>query len=267
MLAVHRAPPPALAPFVESLWYYECNLPHARERILPSGSMQLLINLDEDQLRTYVGDGYSVVQSTRGAALGGVQPQHFAIDTAEQRAIAGVSFKPGGAYPFFAPPADELTGLHVELDVLWGRDGAVARERLLEARTPAGKLRTLEALLLGRVARPLERDPVVAFAVEAFARDVPVAEVTARLGMTPRRFIQRFGEAVGLTPKRFARLLRFQRVLAAVERGPVDWAEVALDCGYFDQAHLINDFRAFSGINPTAYHCNSTSGRNHMVLP
>ncbi len=142
MAFVVRTPSPALAPFVASLWHFEAasgELPHARERILPAGTMQLLVNLDEDQLRSYHGEDHTELRSTRGAALAGPYAEHFAIDTAEQRAIMGVSFKPGGAYPFFPAPADAMRAIDVELDQLWGATGrccasACSRRR---ARRPA----------------------------------------------------------------------------------------------------------------------------------
>jgi len=264
---VVRRPPPALAPFVESIWYFAGDLAHTRERILPTGAMQILVNLHEDELRTYHGPAYDQVVRSRGAVLGGAHDDHFAIDTAEQRRIVGVSFKPGGAYPFFAPPSDAIGAAHVELDALWGRDGAVLRERLLEAPTPAAALRTLEAVLLARAVRPLERDPALAYALDALDGPARIGDVTDRLGMSPKRFLRRFSAEVGLTPKRFARVRRFRRVLGAVERGrAVEWAQVALDCGYFDQAHMIHDFRAFSGINPTAYRPRTPGELSHVPL-
>ncbi|MBA3545110.1 MAG: AraC family transcriptional regulator, partial [Nannocystis sp.] len=125
MPTVLRTPSPALAPFVASLWHYEDagELAHTRERILPSGTMQLLVNLHEDELRTYHGDGFGLVRRTRGATIAGVTGQHFVIDTAEQRALVGVSFRPGGAFPFFTAPADALRETDVELDQVWGREG------------------------------------------------------------------------------------------------------------------------------------------------
>ena len=72
---------------------------------------------------------------------------------------------------------------------------------------------------------------------------------------------------MGLTPKLFCRVHRFQRVLATIERdGDIDWPDVALACGYYDQAHFIHDFRAFSGINPTAYVRVRGPQRNHIPL-
>ena len=261
-----RPPSAALAPFVKAIWHFEAELAHSRERVLPYGGMQLLINLDEDQLRSYHGDGYRTVERIGGAGVCGAYSRHFGIDTAEQRCNVGATFHPGGAHPFFAVPADELREMHVSLDELWGRDAALLRERLLAASTPEARLAVLEAALLARAVRPLERDPAVALAIAAFERGASVSAVTERLGMTPRRFLHRFSATVGLTPKRYARVRRFQRVLAAIEAGRrVDWARVAADCGYFDQAHLIREFRAFADVCPTAY-LPRTDEWSHVVL-
>jgi AraC-like DNA-binding protein len=262
-----RPSAPALAPFIRSLWHFTGELPHARERVLPTGCIQLLVNLDQDELRSYHGPGYGRVDRIAGAGLAGAYAHHFAIDTAEQRAIVGVSFHPGGAHPFFATPADALRELHVELGEVWGRDGAVLRERLLAAGTVDAILRTLEAVMLARVARPLAVDPIVAFAADALESGVPVGAVVDRVGMTASGFIRHFTARVGLTPKRFARVRRFRRVLDAIDAGrSVDWARVAATCGYFDQAHLIRDFRAFAGISPTAYRPRSPGDTSHVVL-
>jgi AraC-like DNA-binding protein len=261
-----RPPTAALAPFVAAVWHFESNLPHSRERILPHGAMQLLINLEEDELRSYHGDGYRRVERIGGAGLCGAYASHFGIDTAEQRWIVGVVFRPGGAQPFFAAPADETRETHVPLDALWGRDGARLRERLLDAPTPEARLAIVEAVLLARAVRPLERDPAVDLALAAFERGATVAAVSDRLGLTPKRFLHRFSAAVGLTPKRYARVRRFQRVLAAIAAGrPVDWARVAADCGYFDQAHLIRDFRAFADVCPTSFRAHPEEW-SHVVL-
>lgn len=263
-----RKPAGALAPFVESIWYFTCDgFAHERERILPSGSMQLLVNLDEDEIRTYHGPAYATVERVSGAALSGTYRGHFAIDTAEQRSIAGVAFRSGGAYPFFRPPADEVAGAHLGLDDLWGRDGLTLRDRLLDARSPEAILDRLESVLLERAVRPLDLDGALDFAVNAFDRGASVAAVLARIGGSSRRFLREFAERVGLTPKRFERVRRFRHVLDAIEVGrPVSWARIALACGYYDQAHLINDFREFSGITPTAYAPRSYGDRLHVPL-
>jgi len=92
--------------------------------------------------------------------------------------------------------------------------------------------------------------------------------VTGQLALSPRRFIQVFAEQVGLTPKLFCRVRRFHEVMRRVHQGSgIDWTEVALSCGYFDQAHFIRDFRAFSGLNPTAWLAHRGEHLNHVPIP
>ena len=263
-----RPSEPALAPFVESLWHFTSDWSHARERILPTGTMQLLVNLYEDELRLYTGADCSKLESMRGVAISGAYAHPFGIDTREQRCVMGVAFRPGGAAPFFREPADALRAAHTELTCVWGRHGAVLRERLLEAPTPHERLRRLEAALLERVVRGLEVDKRIDFALTALDDGVPVKALTEQLGLTPARFIREFQQVVGLTPKRYARVRRFGRVLESVERGEaVNWGRVAADCGYYDQAHMIHEFREFAGMNPTLYRPRAEGDRNHALLP
>ncbi|WP_437935041.1 helix-turn-helix domain-containing protein [Sorangium sp. So ce341] len=276
MRFVTYAPPPPLGRFVGQLWYCAApELPDLLERVLPSGAMSLLINLAEDELRWYDAAAAPAAALARchrlsGIAVCGAHAEHFAIDTVEQRAIVGAEFTPGGALPFFGPAIEALGGTHVSLDALWGREAALVRERVLEARTPDEKLRALEAALAARLVRPrapLARDPAVDFALAAFAdpaRASTVADVTGQLGMSSKRFIRTFTEQVGLTPKRYCRVQRFQQAIAAIERGErASWAGVAAACGYYDQAHFIHDFRAFAGLTPTEYVARRRE-RNHV---
>jgi AraC-like DNA-binding protein len=259
---LRRPPAPALAPFVESVWYCALPAPYHLERALPTGSMQLLVNLHADELASY-RDGRG--DRVAGAALQGVTARPAMIDTAHQRAIAGVSFRPGGAYPFFAAPASATADLLVGLGDLWGHAGPALRERLLAAPSPAAALDALERTLLSRVARTLEPDPGLEFAVRAFERGVAVGDVTDRLGTTRQSFARRFSERVGLTPKRYARVRRFQRLLA-VPGMPGDWAARAAHAGYYDQAHMIHEFRELAGMSPTEYHPRAPDMPNHVTI-
>jgi AraC-like DNA-binding protein len=265
MRFVERKPPPHLAPFIEGFWYFEgSDFAHSHERILPTGRMQLLVNLHEDELRSYHDDG---VRRIHGAGLCGLHARHFGIDTAEQRRIAGVNFTAGGAFPFFRPPASATTEEHVGLDALWARDGELVRERLLERATPAAILEELERIVMERAARELTFDPGIALALDALERGMQVAALHERLGTSAKRFIRRFEDVVGLTPKRYARIRRFRRVIASIELGRrIDWAKVAVLAGYYDQAHLIHDFREFSGMSPTAYRPRAPGDRTHVPL-
>lgn len=264
-------PQPPLTNFIRLFWLYEgYTLPYMKERVLPTGTVELVINLSEDA--TWIFDKQRTDQCRRfgGALVCGMHSEYFVIDTTQQSSILGVNFKPGGAFPFFGLPVSELHNIHVSLDTLWGTTARELREQLLEAGTPQMKFSILERFLLARLSSYAGRHPAVAFALKEFQRMPYVramADVTAQIGLSQRRFIQVFNEEVGLTPKLFCRVLRFQEVLRFIENGRrADWAEIAGACGYYDQAHFIHDFRAFSGLTPSAYLLNKGEHLNHVPL-
>jgi AraC-like DNA-binding protein len=255
----------ALAPFVASFHYHEAELASTVERILPTGQAHLMVNLDEDEFRTYSGTACGAVHRRSGAVLAGPHGRATAIDTREQRRLIAVEFKSGGASVFLPMPVSEACDRVVALHNLWGRESALLRERLCEAPTPADKFRVLEAVLLQRIVRP--RDRTIVAVVSLLDRGVSVAEAGALVGLLPKTLVRRFRDQVGLTPKRFSRVRRLQRLVAALNcTGTIDWCMVAADYGYTDQAHLVHDFRDLTGITPTAYCPSSPQRRNHVPL-
>jgi AraC-like DNA-binding protein len=267
-------PGPPLSQFVNLLWLYEgYTQPHAKERILPTGEMQIVINLLEDRSCVYDRDDTGRCQTFTGSLLSGAHSQYQVIGTAQQASVMGVCFRPGGAFPFLRSPAGELRDTTVSLDTLWGRAAIDLRDQLLEAATHQFRFEVLERALLAELARgfdqhDLDQHGLVGFALRRFM-DTPhmttIASVSEQIGLSPKRFIQVFRDETGFTPKVFCRIRRFHRALDRMEgRKNVEWANVALDCGYFDQAHFIHDFRAFSGINPSSYLAHRTPHRNHV---
>jgi AraC-like DNA-binding protein len=265
----HRVPRPPLDAFVQWIWLYRQEpRPLALERVLPTGAAQLIINLKEDETRLYDPDREFRCVTTAGTVFTGVQSRYQIIDTSEQEYVAGIAFKPGGAAAFMRAPAHELTDLDVPLEALWHpRHSTAVRTRLLESPGPDAMLDAIEVMLLEMWTRQLPH-PAVAFALSVFdrrAQTTSIAAVTQAIGMSAKRFIERFKIEVGVTPKRYCRIRRFQQAVARTHRRKiVDWAEVALDCGYFDQAHFIHDFRSFAGVTPTAYQSARTPFQNHV---
>jgi len=141
---------------------------------------------------------------------------------------------------------------------------------LLGARSETETFQILESMLLARARGAFDRHPAVAFALKEFqgtAHARAVGEVTEQTGLSARRFIDVFEKEVGLTPKLFCRVRRFQKVLRLIRSGSeIDWTEIALSCGYYDQAHFIHDFRAFSGVNPSTYVASFTPHMNHVPI-
>ena len=166
--------------------------------------------------------------------------------------------------------ASDFTSRVVALDDLWGTALWRLRERLLEAPTAGARLDRLEQHLLGLLqARWRTPDPAVAFACAEFARQPGLAAVEcvrAATGWSRQRFIARFRDEVGLTPKRYCRVLRFGAALDALardRRAPL--AQLAIDGGYFDQAHFGNEFRRIAGITPRAYRPVAGDALHHVA--
>jgi AraC-like DNA-binding protein len=271
MMTQIYTPHPSLAVYVALCWFHEGTDAHPTfERVLPDAATNIIIKLGDDPFRLY-DESLAPSLSVLHSIVTGPRTESAVIDTASQKLTIGVHFKPGGAYPFFDIPAHAVQDAAVPLDALWGREASVLRERLLEAPTLASRFQQLEQFLLARLQPTQSHHPAVDYALRAWQRaplEQPVAELAAQGGYSTRHFIQLFREQVGMTPKRYCRVQRFQAALDQMRQGkPIEWADLALACGYYDQAHFINDFKAFSGFTPTAYATHRTDHPKHVTLP
>jgi AraC-like DNA-binding protein len=252
-----RAPVRPLDTVVERLWLLTDAPPHCKERIAPSGTIDLVINLHENAVRIYDPAKPERCKRFSGAVVSGTHSGPFVIDTRELVSVMGVHFRPGGAFPFLGTPASELADTHVDLDALWGTSATELRERLCAAKTPVERFDLLEKTLMAHLFRPLERHYAVRFALDTFGRaeaGLAIRDVARDAGLSQRRFIEVFAREVGMSPKLFCRVRRFRQALEKVRHTAVpNWAQVAMDCGYYDQSHLIHDFRFFSNLSPTEY--------------
>ena len=251
-------PKPPLSKLIDNLWLFEGDAEHKIERILPTGTLELAINLRENDLGFYDPARAENRTHFSGAVVSGAHSQGFAPVPTDKVLIIGAHFKPGGAFPFLGLPANELADAHVDLDALWGSAANRLRERLCEARSSAERFQLLEEALLKRLSRRgTERHYAVSAALKMFAKHQgapTVREASKYLGLSQRRFIEVFKAEVGLTPKLFSRIQRFQHTRAFIDRNPApDWVALALDLGYFDQSHFIREFSEFSGLSPTDY--------------
>ena len=276
MLYLSYRPRAPLSEYVEHIWLVADGQMPRRERILPSGTVELVFNLHDDQVRI---DG--TVQAARGrtfagAAVSGTYSGAFIIDAMQHAAMMGVHFKPGGACVVLGVPCSEFADDHVDLAGLWGDAAArELRERLCTAATHQARFEYLDAVLTHRLqcGRPLH--PIVPFALRCFTATgiAPrIQDVAREAGLSHRRFLTVFTAQVGLPPKLFCRIRRVQHVHALAERtGHVDWARVALACGFFDQPHLTNEFHRLCGLSPTEYERDLRERRNllsgHVAIP
>jgi len=261
---VVRQPGLPLRGLVRAITYQAGEQPQASvEKILPSAGTSLWINLNRDEFRSYSDTGQVI--RVPGAMLAGPTSRASVIEFEQGRAHVSVTFALGAAACFFAPSLELIQDQQVPLDLEWGRPGASLRERLLEAATPRDVLDVMEDVLLSRMTGPLAPDPLVAAAGGGLSAGIPVGEVAAALGVLPRTLRRRFTAQVGLSPKRFARVQRLQRVVRDLDgQVQVDWAAVAARHGYADQPHLVEEFRQLVGVTPTEYLRSRIDGPNHL---
>jgi AraC-like DNA-binding protein len=262
-------PSPPLADVIERLWLREGPVPrHAFERVLPMGREELFINLVDGELRCYHDDGRPNGR-TPGPLLAGMHRGAYVIDTRQQAAIMGVHFKPGGAWQLLGIPAQELSDARLGLHDLIGEEAPRLMDQLLRCGAPLEKLRVVDAAMCRRLRQRLH--PAVAWAAEQMRRHpalVRVALLADEAGLSGRRFGEVFTCQVGVNPKGFARLCRFQAALGRIHASAQpDWCDLALRAGYADQAHLIREFRAFSGFTPAAYHASRGQLPHLVPLP
>ncbi len=259
-----------LSEVVELFWYSARGATeiHAapREAILPDGCAHLVFNLSENRVGVYQEIKSDKLTTLGGSIFCGPRSSPYAI-MPRAGAVLGVLFRPGGVFRMLSVPADEFKDAQVPLDVI--APGDVLREELIAACTPSAKFLLLERFLLRRLERSLPLHRAVRYAMRAFEQDsfLSVAAVRETTGLSERRFSRVFGEQVGLTPKLFQRIRRFQKTMASLPScGEVDWADAAAASGYYDQAHLINDFRAFTSVTPADLFASHIVQRNHLPL-
>jgi len=240
-----------LAAHAESCWFMRgasaAALPDGH-RILPDGCMEFVFQLGAPFLERNADGGWTE-QPVR--LLVGQMTKRVEVRPAGEIDTVGLHFRPAGAAAFVDGSMKRFLDRIVDLDDVLGEDLVPLAARLREARSNSSRRTLLLAWLQTRL-RP--SDALMAEASQRLQQasgHLDIAGLGQALGLGERQLRRRFEAAVGVAPKRFARLLRFQRVFEQQrESDATAWAQVALECGYFDQAHFNRDFRAFSGIAP-----------------
>lgn len=261
-------PPLPLSQYVEQVWRTaNTGTPSSRQRVYPNGSMALVIHLRNPTACYYFGND---VLSVRVPLLAGPYSISFHMDPSESTEVIGVLFRPGAGRMFFPVPAYELHNTDIALSDLYPLESDRLLCDLCSAVGANAQFLVLETYLNRKLKTAAAIHPAVRYAVEQLSREDglrSVRKIQLDTGLSHTRFIQLFREQVGLTPKLFGRVRRFHALRGSIEKGlPVNWARLAADGGYFDQAHLIRDFRAFAGVTPAEYSRTAMLDSNRIAL-
>ena len=187
----------------------------------------------------------------------GLYPGHVLINSTGGAECIQIDFTPLGARRFFGLPMHEISGRMVKLEELDDGEIEVLRGQLVEQRNWMKRLDLVEQFVRRRLRRNAVGSAAVAWAYERILRsqgDIRISRIANALDWSRKHLVARFNKEIGVGPKAIARMVRFGRALAIAQaaRCP-DWAELAVECGYADQAHLVREFREFAGKSPMAF--------------
>jgi AraC-like DNA-binding protein len=254
-------PSEKLRPFVECLWTRDSvvareptggglSTPPVVHRVLPDGCIDVVL-------------GFSGRADEPESAMAvGTMTRALVLDAASSpECFVGVRFRPGKAAAFLTVPANELTDLRVPLDELW-LDAAEVRFALAVSTDTMDRVRALERVLAARVSLDVvaahhDVDEAIRRIVEA-GGSLGITRLAPALGVTRQHLARRFSQLVGVSPKTFARVVRLGRVIERARGVPageaINWSALALELGYYDQSHLVDEFRELTGVSPAAWH-------------
>ncbi|MGZ7078940.1 MAG: AraC family transcriptional regulator [Thermoanaerobaculia bacterium] len=229
-------PSPLFESWIECYWTRSGAAPEV-DRVLPDGCADVIFDLGRF-------DAFAVGTMTRP----------LFVPAASRSELFGIRFRPGRASLGIHVPLSELTDRSVPLRDLRSMSTGLT-DALADAKTFEARVAVTERFLRHAL-ESFAPDAVVDHAIDVILRShgsVPIDSIAASLSTSRQRLARRFDAAVGVSPKMFARVVRFRHVLREVVVPAVDWSDIALSAGYFDQSHLIADFRQFTGTTPVPF--------------
>jgi AraC-like DNA-binding protein len=245
--------PEHLAGLIEHIWLFDGSMTCRRERTFPDGLVEVIVHL---------GERYRIIED-RGVWLcpaicvGGQHVRHLVVEApAERTTVLGIRLTPAGAYALFARPMHELAGLTVDLGDVAGSAAAELAHECDAAPSGERCIRAAVEWIDARLARGATLDPAVGWILGQIRRHggvVSIGRLREHTGWSKTRLASTFQEQVGVTPKQYARVMRFSRVMKLIHAETASFADIANQAGYYDQPHMNAEFKEISGLTPTEF--------------
>jgi AraC-like DNA-binding protein len=257
--------------FIESFIYYrDYNPTHSVDRFLPDGNVNIIFDLTDYPKHIYDNDTLKEIQSCRNVWFSGIRSKYITIPSGKDSEMFIINFHKGKSYPFVEMPLYELTDSVVDGELVLTNEIMDLRDMLLEAATVTQKFSKAETYLNKKFCHKLIINPFIEFAVNKILKtphQLSMEYISAKVGYSQKHLIKLFKDSVGLTPKSFLKVIRFQKAINEIEHSKkADWTGIALESGYYDQAHFINDFKAFSGFTPKEYMLKQSEYLNYIAV-
>ncbi len=253
----HR-PTGFLANFIESIVFFKYLTPdYEAEKLLPEGYQDLIIDLTEKPKYIFENTTLEKKQKFKSSWLSGARKKLITIDAGGiNSSMMVIRFQQGAAYHFSHFPMDEITDQVVDTDLLFGNSINNLREEILNRANATDKFAVVEDFFCQRLLKT-EIPDVVSYGIGVLASnptEKTIKQLSDKCGYSQKHLIHLFKKHLGLTPKALQKIQRFQQVLNELEQSnSINWTRLSLDCGYYDQAHFINEFKHYSGLNPEKY--------------
>ena len=222
-------------------------------RELPCSFVPIIVDLDA---------GWTVAHRAApaplrlGSFVAGVTDAPVIVGHAGSAHCLQIDLTPLGARRLLGVPMSELANLSVPIDAVLGRFGTDLAQRIGDTPDWGDRFAFVDRAIRARLSDTPAIDAGVAWSlgrIAATGGNVAIGELVEELGWSHRRLIARYRDSVGLPPKMVARIVRFERLTAKLAGHPAaDWTGTALECGYFDQAHLAREVRDLADLTPTA---------------
>ncbi len=260
--------------FISHFIYYEGFNPiHSMDRFLPDGNAEFIIELTDNTKHIYDNETLTELQTFRHAWVSGVRTQPITIPSGRDSRMLIVAFKKGGAHPFYDFPMSELANLVVDADLIFGGRMHGLREQLLNTPSIHQMFLLIEKFLLQQSGDSLHVNTpskCIEYAVSNIVNQPNILDfqkLTSQIGYSQKHFIDLFKKQVGVSPKQYLKIMRFQRAIQEIENNKsIHWSNIATESGFYDQAHFIGDFKIFSGFTPSEYMKRKTESLNYIPV-
>ena len=249
--------PDSLNASIESIFYYNHFQPdHSIERVVPTGHLFLIFELDGIERYTYHNDTLKVLDSFRDCWLSGAHQNYLSISAHQDSEMLVVQFKPLGAYPFLKKSLNGFANLVVPATELFEYSTTDVRSAIMNSKSVKGKFSVVEDWLL-KIYDPslrVREATTLAFNELTSSAFSNYKSILKEYPNSQKHLIDQFKKHGGLTPKIYHRIFRFNEILQLVhQKKDISWTEVAYQCGYTDQSHFIKEFKTFSGFIPEQF--------------
>ncbi|MDH7448181.1 helix-turn-helix domain-containing protein [Aquimarina sp. 2201CG14-23] len=246
-----------ISQYIESIFHFKDFIPdHSIERVVPTGHVFIIFELDDIPRNTFDNVTLKPNGTYTKAWISGMHKNYISISAHQKSEMFVIQFKPFGTFPFFHFPIEELNEKVVLVEEVFGKDFLELREVIQKQETSQEKFLIAEKWLTDRFDNA-KTPPEEILAIIKKLQQEPVAnfnKIVESYPHTQKHLISQFKKYVGLTPKYYHRILRFNEILQQIQqKETISWSQVAYQCGYADQSHFIKEFKHFSGFNPKEF--------------